>query len=218
VTLPDASVAVPPVKAQEPIAVPTDAPANSVSDDAERSARPADPTNNPGMPIIIFPVLALGLVGVGIVIKTAAARRARITGDQQEPETVDDQRQHEWRDEQYLDESLVDGQELRLLVSAVSEPGPLRGIQEISERKDKLVQFCRDMERMLQSPASPHEEPLRGRTAAVSDPGPLPDDDGAFPIAQENIEDKLVQFCRDYDRELQSLSPHEKSLRGRTAA
>jgi hypothetical protein len=174
VTSPDQSMAVAPVKAQEPIAVPTDAPANSVSDDAERTVRHADPTNNPGMPIIIFPILALGLVGVGVVIKIAVARRrARITIDQSEPDTMDDHRQHEWRDERYLDETLIDGQELRSLVSAVSEPGPLRdddgafqSTVEKSERKDRLLQFCRDIDRMLQSPASPHQEPLRRRTAA----------------------------------------------------
>jgi hypothetical protein len=173
VTWPDASVAVAPVKAQETVEVPTAAPANSVSDNAERTAQRADPTNNPGMPIIIFPVLALGLVGVGIVIKNAAARRSRIIIDQAEPDTVDDQRQHEWRDEQYLDESLVDGQELGSLVSAVSEPGPLRDeagafqiAQENSERRDKLLQFCRDIDRMLQPPTSAQKEPLRRRTAA----------------------------------------------------
>ncbi len=77
VTLPDASVAVALVKAQEAIAVPTDAHATSVSDDAEKTARRADPTNNPEMPIIMFPVLALGLVGVGIVIIIAAAAAVR---------------------------------------------------------------------------------------------------------------------------------------------
>jgi len=38
--------------------------------------------------------------------------------------------------------------------------------QKKSERKDKLLQFCRDIDRMMQSPASPHEQPLRRRTAA----------------------------------------------------
>ena len=170
---PDASVAVAPVKAQEPIAVPTDARATSVSDDAESIARRADPANNPGMPIIIFPVLALGLVGVGVVIKIAAARGARIIIDQAEPDTVDDQRQHEWCDEHYRHGSGVEGQELHSLVSAVSQPGPLRDddgafqiAQKKSEREDKLLQFCQDIDRMLQSPPSPHQEPLRRRTAA----------------------------------------------------
>jgi hypothetical protein len=67
VTWPDAPVAVAAVKAQEPIAVPTDARADSVSDDAEKTARRAEPTNNAEMSIIIFLLLALGLAVVGIV-------------------------------------------------------------------------------------------------------------------------------------------------------
>ena len=172
-----APVAVAAVKAQEPIAVPTDARADSVSDDAEKTARRAEPTNNVGMSIIIFLLLALGLAVVGIVsrvvVKNVAARRARIIIDRSEPNTVDDQRQHERRDDQYPHGSVVEGQELHSLVSAVSDPGPLRDdggafqiTQEISKRRDKLAQLRQDIDRMLQSPASPHEEPLRGRTAA----------------------------------------------------
>ena len=177
VTWPDAPVAVAAVKAQEPIAVPTDARADSVSDDAEKTARRAEPTNNVGMSIIIFLLLALGLAVVGIVsrvvVKNVAARRARIIIDRSEPNTVDDQRQHERRDDQSPHGSVVEGQELHSLVSAVSDPGPLRDdggafqiTQEISKRRDKLAQLRQDIDRMLQSSASPHEEPLRGRTAA----------------------------------------------------
>ena len=174
VTWPDAAVALAAVKAPEPIAVPTDAPADSVYDDAERTARRAEPTNNGGIPLIIFPVLALGLAGVGIlsrvVIKNAAARRTRIITDHPEPAGVEYQHQHEWRGDQHPHRSVVKGQELHSLVLAVSDPRPLRNdegaFQVTQERRDKLVQFCRDIERMLQSPASPHEEALRARTAA----------------------------------------------------
>jgi hypothetical protein len=174
---PDAPVAVAAVKAQEPIAVPTDARADSVSDDAEKTARRAEPTNNVGMSIIIFLLLALGLAVVGIVsrvvVKNVAARRARIIIDRSEPNTVDDHRKHERRDDQSPHGSVVEGQKLHSLVSAESDPGPLRDdggafqiTQEISKRRDKLAQLRQDIDRMLQSPASPHEEPLRGRTAA----------------------------------------------------
>jgi hypothetical protein len=81
VAWPDAPAAVATVKAQEPIAVLTDAPTGSVSDNAERTARGDDPTNNAGMPMIIFLILALGLVLVGTLsrdaMKIAAARRER---------------------------------------------------------------------------------------------------------------------------------------------
>lgn len=177
VTWPDAPVAVAAVKAQEPIAVPTDARADSVSDDAEKTARRAEPTNNVGMLIIIFLLLALGLAVVGIVsrvvVKNVAARRARIIIDRSEPNTVDDHRKHERRDDQSPHGSVVEGQDLHSLVSAESDPGPLRDdggafqiTQEISKRRDKLAQLRQDIDRMLQSSASPHEEPLRGRTAA----------------------------------------------------
>jgi hypothetical protein len=164
---PDAPPAVAAVKAQEPIAVPTDAAADLVSDDAERTARRTDPITNPGMPMIV--ILVLGLAGVGflsrVVIKNAAARRARTRDDD----------------------------------------GAFPIAQEISE--DMLVQFCGDYDRILQS-LGPHWKP------AVSDPGPLPDDDSPFQITQEISQ----QFCRDCDRMLQSLRPHEKPPRGRTAA
>jgi hypothetical protein len=174
VTWPDAAVALAGVKAQEPTAVPTDARAESMSDDAQRTVRRTEPSKNGGMLMIIFPVLALGLAGVGIlsrvVIKNAAASRTRIIADHLEPDrVVDDQRRHKGRDDQYP----RGGQELHSLVLVVSDPGPLRNdtgafqsIQEKSERRDKLLRFCRDIERMLQSPASPQEEPLRGQAAA----------------------------------------------------
>ena len=158
--------------------IPTDALADSVSDDAEKTALRAEPTNDVGMSIIIFLLLAIGLAVVGIVsrgvVKNVAARRARIIIDRSEPNTVDDQRQHERRDDQSPYGSVLEGQELHSLVSAVSDPGPLRDdggafqiTQEISKRWDKLAQLRQDINRMLQSSASPHEEPLRGRTAAV---------------------------------------------------
>ncbi len=176
VTWPDAAVALAAVKAQEPIAVPTDARSDPVSGDAEGTTRRAEPARNGGMLMIIFPVLALGLAGVGILsrvaIKNTAARRAQITVNHPKPEPhkVDDQRQHEWPGNQHPHRSVVKEQELHSLVLAVSDPGPLRNdngaFQIAQERRDRLVQFCRDIERMLQSPASPHEEPLRGRAAA----------------------------------------------------
>jgi hypothetical protein len=178
---PDAPPAVATVKAQEPTAVATDAPAASVSDDAEKTARRGEPTNNAGMPMIIFPGLALGLAAVGIlslvVRKIAAARRARIIINHPEPDRVDDQDQHERRDDQDQHERRDDPdherQEYHSLISAVSdytplpaEDGAFETIPEISKREDKLAQLRQDLDRMLQSPASPHEEPLRGRTAA----------------------------------------------------
>ena len=168
-TWPDAPVAVAAVKAQEPIAVPTDARADLVSDDAEKTARRAEPTNNAGMSIIIFLLLALGLAVVGIVsrvvVKNVAARRARIIIDRSEPNTVDDQREHERRDDHPHAFLSSKGRSPFICRSAVSDPRPLRDdggafqiTQEISKRRDKLAQLRQDIYRTLQSPASQHEE------------------------------------------------------------
>jgi hypothetical protein len=86
-------VARPPlVKAQDPIPVPADAPADSVFPDAERTAQ-LESTNSLGIEVIGFFILALGLAVVGIVsrfvMKNAAARRARNIIDRPEPDPYD---------------------------------------------------------------------------------------------------------------------------------
>jgi len=77
---------------------------------------------------MIFPSLALGLAAVGIlslvVIKTAAARRARIITSDPEPDMVDDQDEQEWRDDQDQHGSVDERQEYDSLVSAVSDYEP----------------------------------------------------------------------------------------------
>ena len=62
---PDAPPAVATVKAPAPIAVPTDSPPDLASVDADRTAQGDKPTKNAGMPMIVFPILALGLTVVG---------------------------------------------------------------------------------------------------------------------------------------------------------
>ena len=153
VAWPNAPAAVAAVKAPTPIAVPTDAPANLASDDAETTGKP---TNNVGMPIIIFPILTLGLTVVGILsMKIAAARRTRTIKDHAESDWVDDQRQHEWRDGQHG--SVDEQREYQSLISAVSDPFRAEGdadqnTHEISKRRDKLAQLHQDLDRLLQSP------------------------------------------------------------------
>jgi hypothetical protein len=139
--------AAPLVKASDPIVVPT-------NDDAETTARGREPTNNTGMPMIIFPLLSLGLAAGGIlwrvVIKNAAARRAQITIDHAEPGIVDDQLQHEPVHERHA------------LISAVSDYGPAEGAfqitHEIIKRKDKLAQLHQDLDRLLQAAGRPHDQ------------------------------------------------------------
>ena len=83
VVWPDAPPAVATVKAQEPVAVLTDPPVDSTSDNDERTALDDDLSNNAGMPMVIFLMLGLGLALVGTlsrdVMKIAAARRERVS-------------------------------------------------------------------------------------------------------------------------------------------
>jgi hypothetical protein len=144
------------VKAPDPIVVPT-------NDDTETTTRGREPTNNTGMPMIIFPLFALGLAAVGILWrvdkKNAAARRARIISDHAEPGIVDDQLQHEGRDDQDRHEPV---HERHALISAVSDHGPAEGAfqitHEIIKRKDKLAQLHQDLDRLLQALGRPHDQ------------------------------------------------------------
>jgi hypothetical protein len=153
---PDAAPAVAALNAPAPIAVPTDAPADVVSVDAERTAQGHKPTENAGMPMIVFPILALGLTLVGaLFMKIAAMRRARIPMDRPEPDSNAAQYQHARRDDQ--DERGIDERrEYQSLISAVSEPFRVDSAadlitHEISKRKDKLAQLHQDLDRLLQS-------------------------------------------------------------------
>jgi hypothetical protein len=83
VTAPPAVTSAPLVKAQHPIAAPTDA---SAPDDSKRAAGGGESTNSSGMLIMGLIVLVFGLALVGLMRrvarKDAAARRARISPDQ----------------------------------------------------------------------------------------------------------------------------------------
>ena len=153
VTWPDAPPAVAAVQAQTPVAIPTDAPADAVSVDAERIAR-----GGTGMPMIVFPSLALVLMVVGILsMKIAAARRRRTIIDHAEPDRAYDQRQHEWRDNYDQRGSVHERREYQSLISAVSdsfraEDGAEQITHQISKRRDKLAQLHQDLDRLLQSP------------------------------------------------------------------
>src|SRR5580704_13561979 len=78
-------------QAQNPIAIPTNIPADSASFDARI-------TPNAGNSMAtILAILALVLAALCVVAKNGATRRAPTIIDQREP---DDQRQHDWRDGQ----------------------------------------------------------------------------------------------------------------------
>ena len=138
------------VKAQEPIAIPTGVPSDSMSGDAERIGRRGEPTKNAGM-ITILPILALGLAIVGllspVVMKTAAAHRA-------ESQSIEDQDQHVSVDER---------REFHSLISAVSNSGLFRAessdyqtVHQISKHRDKLAQLRQVLDRLLQHETERH--------------------------------------------------------------
>ncbi len=166
---PEVPTAVAAAKAKE---VPTGAPANSVFDEAERTARGGAPTNRSRMPVII--VLALGLAMIGTlsrdIIKNAVAHYARTIIDRPKSGTVDDLRQHQWRGGQNQHGSV---DEREALISAVSDCGLSRAqsdafpiTYEISKRRFKLAQLRQRLEGLLQLPARPHDGPLQGETVA----------------------------------------------------
>jgi hypothetical protein len=148
----------PAVQAQAPVAVPIDTPAAAMSVGAERTDRGSKPINNVGIPIITFPILALGLTVVGILyIKIAAAHRARTIMGHAEPDMVGDLRRHEGRDDDQQQGSVDEWGEYQSLISAVSDP--LRAedsadqiTPEIRKRRDKLAQLHQRLDRLLQSP------------------------------------------------------------------
>ena len=154
VAWPDAPSTVTLVTSKEPVAVPTDAPADAVSVDAERT-RGDKPTKNAGMPMIIFPILALGLTVVGFLfVKIDAARRTQTINFHAEPDWIDDHGQHEWRDDQHG--SVDERREYQSLISVVSDLFQVEGgadqiTYEISKRRDKLAQLHQDLDRLLQS-------------------------------------------------------------------
>jgi hypothetical protein len=157
---PDRPISVTSTKTQES-ATPTRTRADVVSDEAESNAWIGGPINNAATPMIIFPVLALGLALLGIgsrfLIKHDAARRAQVNA----------QDRHEGRDGLHRQESVIEGQEFHSFVSVVSDQGTLRAdgdavkiMHEISKRRQKLAQLRQHIERMLRSATGPYAPPF----------------------------------------------------------
>ena len=170
--LPDPPTAFASVKTQESAPDPTGSRADVMADEAENSARSGGPTNNAATPILIFPVLALGLALLGIgsrfLIKRAALRRAQIVTDVPELDQTNDQGRDDGRDIPHLQKSVVEGQEFHSFISAVSDEGALRAdgdavkiAREIGKRRHKLAQLRQNIEWMLRSVTGPYAEPLQ---------------------------------------------------------
>jgi hypothetical protein len=166
---PDPPIAVASDKTRGSAATATRNYADVVPDEAENSARGGGPINNGATPMMIFPVLALGLALLGIgsrfLKKHAALRRAQIVMGETELDRANDQRR-DGRDGPDLQESLVEEQEFHSFVSAVSDEGTLRAdgdaikiAREIGKRRHKLAQLRQNIEWMLRSVAGPYAEP-----------------------------------------------------------
>ena len=135
------------VQAQNPIAIPTNIPADLASIDARSGGN-----NGGNSTATILAVLALVVAALYVVAKNGAARRAPTIIDQREP---GDQRQDDWRDGQGQLGSVDEGQ---LLASALSDRAPVRNGNvsfeiafEIRKRKDKLARLHQNLDRLLQS-------------------------------------------------------------------
>ena len=148
-TWPDPVPAGAAVQAQNPIAIPTDIPADLASFDARL-------THNAGNSMAtILAILALLLAALCVVAKNGAARRAPTIVDQRE---LDEQRQDDRRGGQGQRGFIDEGQ---LLVSALRDCGlvrndnvPFETAFEILKRKDKLARLHQDLDRLLQSPTT----------------------------------------------------------------
>ncbi len=160
----DRSISVTSTKAQES-ATPSRHSANVVSDEAESNTRSSGPINDTATPIIMFPVLALGLALLGIgsrfLIKYDAARRAQVYV----------QGRYEGPDSPHPQESVLKKQEFDSFISVVSDQGRLQAAgdavkitREISKRRYKLAQLRQHIECMLRSAARPYAQPLQEQT------------------------------------------------------
>jgi len=151
-TWPDPMPAGAAVQAQNPVAIPTNIPADSASIDARSGGNYLTDSARNSMATILA-VLALVLAALCVVARNGAARRAPTIIDQREP---GDQRQHDRRDGQG---HLGSVDEEQLLVSALCDRGPVGNDDvsfeiafEIRKRKDHLARLHQNLDRLLQSP------------------------------------------------------------------
>lgn len=148
---------------------------DGMSDESENSARSGGSINNGATPMIVFPLLALGLALVGVgsrfLVKHHAVRRAQVAIDRPGLDHVKDQGAHQQRDDLQRRESVVEGQELHSFISAVSDQGTSRAdgdavrmTREIGKRRHRLAQLRQNIEWMLRSAAGPYAKPFQEQT------------------------------------------------------
>ena len=114
-------------------------------------------TNDAGISMVtILAVLALGLGVLCVVAKNVAMRWVRTIVNHREPNSTDDQHQHDRRGDQDQRGSV---DERQLIVSVLSDYSPIQNDDvpfqtavEIIKRKDKLARLHQNLDRLLQSP------------------------------------------------------------------
>jgi hypothetical protein len=162
-------------KAQESAATLPRTRADGMSDESENSARSGGSINNGATPMLVFPLLALGLALLGVgsrfLVKHHAARRAQAIIDESGLERVKDQDAQQRRHDLQRRESVVEGQELHSFISAVSDQGTSRAdgdavriTREIGKRRHRLAQLRQNIEWMLRSAAGPYAKPFQEQT------------------------------------------------------
>ena len=145
------------VQTQHVTATPTNTATDSISDVAERAAGGSKLANDAGISMVtILAVLALGLLVLCLVAKNVAMRWVRTIVNHREPNSTDDQHQHDRRGDQDQRGSV---DERQLIVSVLSDHSPVQNDDvpfqtavEISKRKDKLARLHQNLDRLLQSP------------------------------------------------------------------
>lgn len=161
---------------QEASAAPTEVNANVVSEGgAARSG--VEQANNFDVPIVIFPVLALGLVVVGIgarlVVRNVGARRVQVieTAETEEKAPQDGSE----RTDQYRIGFVQEEPELHSFISEVSDHEPVaetsgthRPSDDISTREAKLARLCADIDRGLRS-AEPTQAPQANKHTHIAE-------------------------------------------------
>jgi hypothetical protein len=157
---------------QEYAANPARTRADVMLDEADNSARSSGPINNGATPMIIFPLLALGLALLGIgsrfLVKHGVSRRAWTIIREAEFGRMNHQGWREGRDDVHRQDSVVRQQELNSFISAVSDQGASRAdgdavriTREIGKRRHRLAQLRQNIEWMLRSTAEPRTTAMK---------------------------------------------------------
>jgi hypothetical protein len=158
---PDPPMAAAVIRSREASAALADVRVGLASEDP--AARSGEQANNFGLPIIVFPALALGLVVMGIgsriVARNAAVHRVRVVDSAQASATAAEDAAEQLPG-RYARGLVLEEQELHSFIVAVSDDGPFAAASnanklsdEIRIRQAKQVRLRDDIDQILRRPA-----------------------------------------------------------------